>query len=153
VGREPLPPHPVDPALDDDLRPATFGELRSLRRWLAVAGVWAVAASAIAIIALLEASKEEPARDPNAVSGSQLSKVQSDLDQRIDRLEERVEGLPDSGDVSKLEARLKKLEDGASASKDDVSQANDQIDELEQRVDQVEQQQDSGGTGGTTTTP
>lgn len=151
VTREP-PPHPVDPALDDDLRPATFGELRSLRRWLAVAGVWAVAASAIAIIALLEAGNDEPARDPGAVRGSQLAEVQRDLDGRIDRLEERVEGLPDSSDVSKLEARLKKLEDGASGTRDSVSEANDRIDELEQRVEEAEQQQDSG-SGGTTTTP
>ena len=153
---EPLPP-PVDPLVEDDLRPATLGELRTLRRWLAVAGVWAVAASAIAIIALLEARKDEPANDPNAASASQLAKVQRDLDNRIDRLEERMESLPDSDDVAKLEARLKRVENGASSSKDDVTQANDRIDDLEQRVEEAEQQPpaDSGGTSddGTTTTP
>ena len=156
VAGEPLPP--VDPALEDELRPATLGELRTLRRWLAVAGVWAVAASAIAIIALLEAGSDEP-RDPGAVTGRQLAKVQRDIDDRMTKLEERVEGLPDSDDVSKLEARLKKVEDGASGTRDDISKVNDRIDELEQRVEEAEQQQGDSGSGsggsgdGATTTP
>ena len=37
-------------------KPATAEDLRGLRRWLLVAGVWAVAATAIAVIALVKAN-------------------------------------------------------------------------------------------------
>lgn len=131
---------PPAPAYEDDARPATLGELRTLRRWLVVAGVWAVAASAIAIIALLESTKEEPI-GPRGVSASQLGAVQRQLDQRIDRLESRLDGLPTTRDVAKLDRRLKRVENRASGTRDDLSGLRKDLDDLDQRVGDVEQQQ------------
>jgi hypothetical protein len=142
----------------EDAAPATVGELRNLRRWLIVAGVWAVAASAIAIIALLAANgNDQPKRSPGAVTGSQLSGVQRDLDERIDALEKQIKTLPRSGDVSKLESRLKTAEDRANGARDDVKAVRSDVGDLKQRVDDVEKEQQNqstaGGNGGTTTTP
>ena len=47
------------PPYVEDERPATYGELRSTRRWLAVAAVWAVAATALAVFALIEANEDD----------------------------------------------------------------------------------------------
>ncbi len=47
---------------DQDREPATRGDLRALRRWVLVAGVWAVAATAVAIIALLDTSNDDAER-------------------------------------------------------------------------------------------
>ena len=115
-----------------------------------MAGVWAVAASAIAIIALLSAN-DEPKR-PAGVTNSQLSGVQRDLDQRIDDLEKRVEDLPQSDDLSKLENRLKTAEDRASAARGDAKALRTDVDELQQKVDDLERQQQSN-SGGTRTEP
>ena len=141
--------------VDEDAAPATLGELRNLRRWLVVAGVWAVAASAIAIIALLTADDDDsPRRPPGAVTGSQLSGVQRDLDERIDALEKQVRGLPQTDDVAKLENRLKSAEDRASSARSDVKAVRTDLDDLQQRVDDVEQrQQDNSSDGDTSTTP
>jgi hypothetical protein len=147
------------PDLVPDEAPATVGELRTLRRWLAVAGLWAVAASAIAIIALLTANdNKQPKRSPGAVTGSQLSGVQRDLDQRIDALERKVKTLPHSSDVSKLDTRLKAAEDRANGARDDVKAVRTDVSDVQKRLDAVEkkqQQQSSAGSNGgsTTTTP
>ena len=61
---DPERPDPERP--DPDSRPATAGDLRGLRRWLLVSVVWAIAATAIAVIALVVANRaadeEESAR-------------------------------------------------------------------------------------------
>jgi polyhydroxyalkanoate synthesis regulator phasin len=147
---------PAEAVRDD--APATVGELRSLRRWLAVAGIWAVAASAIAIIALLAANDDDDRR-PGGVTNSQLTGVQRDLDERIDSLERQVEELPTSEDTQKLENRLKTAEERAGGARSDARAVRGDLDELQQQVDDLEQQQqnDAGGTGGaspeTETTP
>jgi septal ring factor EnvC (AmiA/AmiB activator) len=138
---------------------ATVGELRTLRRWLIVAGVWAVAASAIAIIALLTANDDSNKNSPRAVTGSQLSGVQRDLDERIDALEKQIKTLPSSSDVSKLDSRLKAVENKSDSTASDLKAERKDVDALKKRVDDVEQQQQqagagNGGTGtNTTTTP
>jgi septal ring factor EnvC (AmiA/AmiB activator) len=135
-----------------DDAPATVGDVRNLRRWLIVAGVWAVAASAIAIIALLAANDNDSKRSPGAVTGSQLSGVQRDLDQRIDALDKKIKTLPSSDDVSKLDDRLKTAEDRADGARDDVKAARSDVDDLKKRVDDLEQQQQQNGGAGTDTT-
>ena len=149
----------VERPADPDARPATLGEVRTLRRWLAVAGIWAVAASAVAVIALLEARKEEEPKGPKAVTGTQLRGVEEDLTQRIDELETRVEALPTSDDVRKLERRLKRVEDAAADTRGDVRSVRNDLDDLGGRVDDVEQaqedaaNQDTGETNTTETSP
>ena len=111
----PRPPRPGDvaPYVEDE-RPATLADIRSLRRWLAVAAIWAVAATALGVIALLEANKDDSADQTQAAG--ELGRVQRQLNSRIDDLESRIDELPTSDDVSKLDARLKAVEDDADKS-------------------------------------
>jgi hypothetical protein len=124
------------PYVEDD-RAATVAELRSTRRWLAVAAVWAVAATALGVIALLEANEEDDAARTQAAG--ELGRVQRALNDRIDDLESRIDGLPSSEDVSNLDDRLSELE----AAGDDVRTANERLgtrlDDVEARVDELEQ--------------
>jgi len=137
--QEPPPP----PYVEDD-RPATYGELRSTRRWLAVAGVWAVAATALAVFALIEANKEDDTARTQAAG--ELGRVQRQLNDRIDGLESRIDDLPTSDDVSKLDDRLKQVEEGADRTSTDVERLGNRLDDLESRVDELEQAQQQQGT-------
>jgi septal ring factor EnvC (AmiA/AmiB activator) len=136
--------------MDEDTRAATLGELRSTRRWLAVAAVWAVAATALGVLALIEANKDDDAG--RAQAAGELGRVQRTLNDRIDELESRVDELPTSDDLSKLDGRIKDVETGADKAGADIEKLNGRLDDLEQRVDDVEQAQESQGTE-TTTTP
>jgi archaellum component FlaC len=143
--QEPLPP----PSEDD--RAATVGDIRSTRRWLAVTAVWAVAATALAVFALLEANKDEDNGQEQRVAG-ELGRVQRGLNERIDELESRVDELPTSDDLSKLDGRIKDIETAADRTQSDVEKLNGRLDDVEARVDEVEQAQEAQGTE-TTTTP
>ena len=136
--------------MDDDTRAATVGELRSTRRWLAVAAVWAVAATALGVLALIEANKDDDAARTQAAG--ELGRVQRTLNDRIDELESRVDELPTSDDLSKLDGRIKDIEAGADKSGAGIEKLGGRLDDVEQRVDDVEQAQESQGTE-TTTTP
>jgi septal ring factor EnvC (AmiA/AmiB activator) len=142
---------PPDAVPDD--APATVGDVRTLKRWLAVAGVWAVAASAIAIIALLKANDNQPKNTPNAVTGSQLTGVQRDLDQRIDDLEKKVKSMPSSDDLSKLDDRLKAVEKKADNSSDDLKATRNDLSDLKNQLDDLQRQQQSNSNTDTTTSP
>jgi TolA-binding protein len=128
--------------LTDDQLPATVGQFKSLRRWLIVAGVWAVAATALAVFALVQANQED--EEGREQAAGELGRVQSQLNNRIDDLEQRIEGLPTSDDVSNLEDRLTQAEDDASQASQSVERLGNRLDELEERVDQLEQDADSG---------
>jgi predicted nuclease with TOPRIM domain len=122
---------------DDDSRPATLGELRNTRRWLAVAAVWAVAATALAVFALIEANKEDDAAKTQAAG--ELGRVQRALNDRIDELESRVDELPTSDDVRKLESRINDVEDASDKAATNVERLGNRLDDLEGRVDDLEQ--------------
>src|SRR5829696_4136056 len=83
----PPPPRAGDvaPYVGDE-RPATLADIRSLRRWLAVAAVWAVAATALAVIALLEANEGDSA-DDRTRAADELARVQRQLNSRVEELE------------------------------------------------------------------
>ena len=139
---------PPAPYVEDD-RPATYGELRSTRRWLAVAGVWAVAATALAVFAMIEANKDDDTARTQAAG--ELGRVQRQLNDRIDGLESRIEELPSSDDVSKLDNRIKDLEDASDKTSTDIDRLGNRLDDLEGRVDDLEQSSESQTE--TTTTP
>ena len=138
----------------EDERPATLADIRSLRRWLAVAGIWAVAATALGVIALIEANKDDSAAQTEAAAG-ELGRVQKQLNSRIDDLESRIDDLPTSDDVSKLDGRLKAVEDDADKSKAAADKLSGRVDGLETRVDDLESRVDDleSADTGTTTTP
>jgi septal ring factor EnvC (AmiA/AmiB activator) len=137
--------------LTDDQLPASVGQFKSLRRWLIVTGVWAVAATALAVFALIQANQEDEAGREEA--RGELGRVQRQLNDRIDGLEQQIEGLPSSEDISNLEDRLAQVEDDASRANQDVERLAGRLDDLEGRVDQLEQEQpDEAGTN-TETSP
>jgi len=127
---------PPAPYIEDD-RPATLGELRSTRRWLVAAAVWAVAATALAVFALIEAGKDDDAAQTQAAS--ELGRVQRGLNNRIDELESRIDDLPTSDDLSQLDGRLKDLEDASDNVGTDIDRLGDRLGDLEGRVDELEQ--------------
>jgi TolA-binding protein len=140
---------PPAPYVEDD-RPATYGELRSTRRWLAVAGVWAVAATALAVFALIEANNDDDEAARTKAAG-ELGRVQQQLNNRIDDLESRIEDLPTSDDVSNLDNRIKDIEDASDKTSTDIERLGNRLDDLETRVDDLEQSSESQTN--TTTTP
>jgi TolA-binding protein len=144
------PPRPGDvaPYVEDD-RPATLGDIKSLRRWLIVTAVWAVAAAALGVIALIQANKND--EEGRTQSASDLARVQKNLNSRIDDVESRVDELPTSDDVSKLDGRIRDLETKADGTTSDIDKLNNRLDDLEGRVDDLEQA--SQTQTNTTTTP
>jgi septal ring factor EnvC (AmiA/AmiB activator) len=134
-------------------RPATAEDVRSLRRWLIVAGVWAVAATAIAAIALIVANRADDNDNAARRTSGQIGAVQRDLNGRIDKLEQRIDGLPTSEDLAKLDGRLKRVEDGASKTSGDLDRLRTQLDDLKSRVDDLESSAGANTNTNTTTTP
>jgi hypothetical protein len=143
-------PPPDAAAADPDALPATRGDIRDLRRWLIVAGVWAVAASAIALVALLSDDKASQSDRRSGDDSAAIARVQRTLDKRIDDLDSKVDDLPSSDDVSKLQSSLSDVEKQASAAASDAGAARDAVSDLESRVEDLENAQPQG-SGGTTT--
>jgi len=139
---------PPAPYVEDD-RAATVGDLRSLRRWVLVAGVWAVAATALGVIALIQANKEDDSG--RTQTAADLARVQKDLNSRLDDLESRVDDLPTSDDLTKLDGRIQDVEKKADTTSSDLDKLNDRVGDLEQRVDDLEASNESQTN--TTTTP
>ena len=128
---------------------ATRADLRTLRRWILVAGVWAVAATAVALIALLDTSgdnAQKTARGAADQAGS-LERRQEQLDKRLDALDTQVEDLAPAGDVSRLQDRLARAEENAAAAKKDAKEASDKLTALGDRVGTLED--DSAGSDDT----
>jgi methyl-accepting chemotaxis protein len=150
----PRAPRPGDvaPYVEDE-RPATLADIRSLRRWLAVAAIWAVAATALAVIALLEANKDDSAEQTRAAG--ELGRVQRQLNSRIDDLESRIAELPTTDDVSKLDGRLKAVEDAADKSATATERLSGRVGDVEAGVDDLESRIEEleSSSSGTTTTP
>ena len=139
---------PPAPYVEDD-RAATLGDLRSLRRWLVVTAVWAVAATALGVIALIQANEDDDSG--RTQSAADLARVQRDLAGRIDDLKAQVDELPTSDDLAKLDGRIKDVEKKVDRTGADLDKLNGRIDELEQRVDELESSSETRTE--TTTTP
>src|SRR6476659_11183169 len=142
---------PPAPYVEDD-RAATLGDIRTLRRWLLVTAVWAVAATALGVIALVQANKAQDDNSGKTQTAADLARVQKDLAGRIDDLKSQVDGLPTSDDLSKLDSRVKDLETKADKGTSGLDKVNSRVDDLEKRVNDLEQQQSQTQTN-TTTTP
>ena len=131
--REPTPVVELPP-------PATVEDVRSLRRWLVVTGVWALAATAIAVIALVIANRIDEEK-LSARSGNEIRAAQRSLEDRIDDLESRVARLPRSRDVSDLDNRLRQVENRTTTASNRLEGLSGRLDGVEQRVEQLEQAQ------------
>jgi len=122
--------------------PVTHDELRNIRRWILVAGVWAVAAAAIALIALLDTSNSDAERAAgDARAGvTATRKAQDALDGRLDRLESRLSETPRTRDVNSLESRLARVETDATKANGRSKTAAKSLTNLENRVDDLERE-------------
>jgi TolA-binding protein len=139
----PPAPEEREPHVRPEDRPARVSDLRSLRRWLLVAAVWAAAATAIAVIALVAA---DDAREDNTKIGrqsarttAQIADAQRRLDQRLDELEDRLDELPSAEDLSDLSNRLERVEGANGRTSDQVEELTGSVQDLESRVESLEQ--------------
>ena len=137
----------------DEAEPVTRQDLRTLRRWTLVAGVWAVAATAVALIALLDTSRGE-AEEKAEAAGARITRVERDvkglrtLEGRVDELESRLGDLAPTADVTKLQDRVARAEEDASKAAGKANDADRALTDLEDRVQQLEDDAgDSGGAG------
>ncbi|HYZ27726.1 MAG TPA: hypothetical protein VE570_01620 [Thermoleophilaceae bacterium] len=149
---------PVEPpleALPPDA-PATVEDVRAGRRWTIVALVWAVAASAIAVIALIQAGNDsQPAQTQTSqsVTPQQFQDFQKETNARLDAFSRRLKDRAAAADVQKLDKRLSQLENQVSQLSDDTGKQSDtitqlqtDIKDLQQRVDDLESQQQNQPT-------
>jgi len=160
AGEPPLEALPPD-------APATVEDVRAGRRWTWVALAWAIAASAIGVIALVQAGKDNNANDSaNSAQqqtaqdvATQLKTFEQQVNDRLDAFSRRLNDTASAADLQKLDKRLSQTEDDVSKVQDDVSKQSDaitqiqsDIKDLQQRVSDLENQQ-SNGNQGTSTTP
>ena len=128
-----------------------MADVKSVRRWAIVAGVWAVAATALAVIALVKPNDDSS--ETAAAANRSINRLQDRLDDRFDQLEGRVNRLPQSADLQKLQDRVSSVEDDVEQAARDAKAARDSIGKLQDRVDKVEQAQDkqtNSSSGGAT---
>lgn len=156
IGEPPLDALPPDAA-------ATVEDVRASRRWTLVALAWAIAASAIAVIALVQASNDnsndnQPTQTTQSVSPQQLDDLKKQTNDRLDAFSRKLNTTAAQADVQKLDKRLSQAEDDASQAKDDAGKQSDSITQLQsdlkalqQRVDDIETQQQKQQNQGTTT--
>lgn len=134
---------------DEDERPATAGELRTLRRWVAVAGVWAVAATAVALIALLDGNGDEPRRaSGNDRVARELRALERTTTERLDELEEAVEDAASPEDLEELAERVEELEADLERAAESAGDAEDAVGELGTRLGELESRVDELGASG-----
>ena len=144
----PEPPEVPDvpPERDPDLQPATRGELRTLRRWLLVTAVWAVAATAVALIALL--TQDDTAEEKSRDVSERITQLERDLNPKLDNLEEELSSVAKQQDVTKLAQRLSRVETSSSKASSDAKDVKSRIDDLETRIEDLESTADTGGDTG-----
>ena len=152
----PPAPEEREPYVRPEDRPARASDLRSLRRWMLVAAVWATAATAIAVIALIAA---DDAREDNTKVGrqsarttAQIADAQRRLDQRLGELEDRLDELASAEDLSNLSNRLERVEGANGRTSDELEELSGSIEDLESRVESLEQASPGSGDN-TETTP
>jgi predicted nuclease with TOPRIM domain len=117
-----------------------------------VAGAWAVAATAIAVIALIVAN-DNGDEDQSARTSSQITRLERELTQRIDDLDGRIDDLAAADDVARLDNRLKQVEETAGKHSDQLDELDGRLDDLESKVEAAEQTGSGTDTTDTTTTP
>jgi len=117
-------------AVDVETEPATQDDLRTLRRWVAVAGVWAVAATAVALIALLDDSGRAAERRANE-TGKRIAASEQRVEARVARLERRLDAAPTTAQVQGLRTQVDQARRAASGASTSVTALEKRVDELE----------------------
>ena len=152
----PPPPRPGDfqtnPGYrpDPDLEPATAGDVQTLRRWVTVAGVWAVAASLIALIALFGGGDGDSGDDRGGVDSAQIADLAKQIDaarseskealQTAEEANETLAAMESETDTGEGPAALEEAQRAAEDATAAVEDLADQVDELEQRIELLEEE-------------
>jgi chromosome segregation ATPase len=154
LGQPPLEALPPD-------APATVEDVRASRRWTWVALAWAIAASAIAVIALVTSNNNNSSANNSQTTPDltpRIDKLEQDTNARLDAFSRRLSDKAASADLQKLDKRLTTVEDDLTKAQDDlakqsgaVTQLQTDVKDLQQRVGDLEAKQQS--QQGTTTTP
>jgi septal ring factor EnvC (AmiA/AmiB activator) len=147
-------PRPVVRERDYAVAPdgALLEEVRRIRFWTYFGAVVGVAASVLAVIALVVAlgnDDNENGDRGSSVAISSLRSDVSDLRSDVSRTNSNVNDVSDR--VDSLSNRVKKLEQSAgdqSKLQDDISALQQDLSDLSDRVDQVERAQEEAASGG-----
>ena len=131
------PPPPRIPQPPEDLRPAAAGDLKELRRWTIVAGVWAVAATALAVLALIRPGQQDVADRSAAAAKRSVDRMQDRFDSRLRRLAKRIDRVPRAAELQYLGNRVRQVEDRSGQTAGDAKAARDSIGELQDRLERV----------------
>ena len=110
--------------------PVTQHDLRTLRRWVIVAGVWAVAATAVALTALLDDSGRAAERRANE-TGKRIAASEQRVESRLARLERRLASTPTSAQVQQLRNQVGQAQRAASGASAKVTALEKRVGELE----------------------
>jgi predicted nuclease with TOPRIM domain len=129
--------------------------LRTVRRWMIVLSIWALAATAIAVIAFMEARDAKSEQDSSqAATRADIERVQQRLRDDVDELRTDVDRLPTQAEYSQLQTRLRKAQRDATTARDDATAASDdaaelkpKVEALERQVNSLESTADNGGAG------
>jgi septal ring factor EnvC (AmiA/AmiB activator) len=120
--------------------PASTDDVRALRRWLIVVAVWAVAASAIGIIALIASGDDNSGNA--AATNVRFTELERSLSGQIQSLEDQVSQAAKSDDIAKLDSRLKDVRKEVADAKEASDSAKKTADELDSRVEDLEKRAD-----------
>jgi septal ring factor EnvC (AmiA/AmiB activator) len=132
--------------------PATVEDVRATRRWTWVAFAWAIAASAVAVLALIQANDGSSNDDRRATQGpdvsGQLRRFEQQTNDRLDQFSRRLKDRAAQSDIEDIDKKLTGLEDdlskvrsSSSDQADALKQLQTGVDDLEQRVDELERNQ------------
>jgi septal ring factor EnvC (AmiA/AmiB activator) len=141
--------------------PATVEDVRVARRWTWVAFAWAIAASAIAILALIRAgndSSDNAPVQPTQDLAGQIRRFEHQTNDRLDAFNRRLGDAAAGSDLRKLDRRLATVEDDlskvqttSSDQADTIKKLQTQVSDLDGRVSKLEQQQSQNQGQGQTT--
>jgi len=146
------PPPPQEPSRTDYVE----DDLRSVKRWLAVTAAWAMAATAIAVVAFVIASDDDQMRERADSAVLANARDLRQLDRGLDALDTRVARLPTPGVLARVEQRLKVVERANASFDDRLRGLLRLIRALIERVETLEQAPEAAPTttsGETTTAP
>ena len=134
-------------------------DFRSVRRWLVVLGVLAIAAAAVAAYAVIQAGESADADRVNALEAdlrdarAEVKRTNRQLELERVELERRLSSTSEEADVAKIDRRLRRVErdvvDVVKESGDNseaLERINARLDALADRIAAVEERQ-PGGAG------
>jgi hypothetical protein len=112
-------------------------DLRSLRRWLVVLGVAAVAALGLAVYATLDAANSD---SDTAKREKRLTNLENKAEEEgdVEKLEARLRLASEESDVVAIDRRLRRVERDVVDAIDASADAGQGIDRLQSRVDRLQ---------------